>query len=227
MALAYLKNTDSGEIIAVEKPSARYDELTTDVVNAGVSGRNTPSNVPARWGEISLGGGSSAQVFEVTDLTIPAGTDWSNSEGHQLGQLTGLVEGHAIGFKFWFETLVDDADIAAGTQQHLLLMVSEVRSFYDTNNYAYFQASGSLRARTVADTSLGNQDGGLAVAMNDAEGGTQARLKAGASGTDLWQNEELVRGHAPPDPAYVGLYTDGPLPTDIHIVRARAAFLVI
>lgn len=94
MALKAYKHLTDGEVKIVVAGSAEETALLADTVkgasylqltSAGHSQEVAAAQDSALWEDVTsdLGsGGSSAEVFEVTDLLIPSGTDWS--EGHAV-----------------------------------------------------------------------------------------------------------------------------------------------
>src|SRR3954471_10768994 len=98
MALKAYKHLTDGEVKIVESGSAEETSLLADTVTGSsylqmTSTRHSQEVAAAQgtalWVDVtsdlgSGGGGSSAEVFEVTNLSVPSGTDWSVT-GHQIG----------------------------------------------------------------------------------------------------------------------------------------------
>lgn len=128
------------------------------------------------------------QIFEVTDLTIPAGTDWTVP--HEIGRFT--LEPHN------------------GLQAFVSLEISEPIEV------------GTLIFGTI---SLGGTGGTVST------GGNNMRLIAAGGVLPTGEVEDAYGfwgDYAPPDDGVIVAFgMADPSVADIHVVRARAAFLVL
>jgi hypothetical protein len=171
-------------------------------------------------------GGSSAQVFEVSDLLIPSGTDWSGL-GHALGSFeVDVAAGHAfkvflevdapVGADDIFVTISDDPDYSqasAMTEVHVT-GASDVWNLAN-NLFIYGVENGLLGAgptAALADIQALGWYSELGTYFRTSNSGGSRATHVSAGG---------------PVTVYADLHTSGPTAADITVVRARAAFLVI
>lgn len=148
-------------------------------------------------------GGSGAQVFEVAGLDVPAGTDWS-LDGHVLGELE-VPRGVAVVMSFYIEIdapLADGDDIYVGEWP----TPGQARGTNDWVAGLSTSEAPAIVSKAIAISTLPNIEGAV-VAINSFP-----RVKATPEVASVQQ---------------VGIFNGGPSVNPIHIVHARAAFLVI
>lgn len=142
---------------------------------------------------------AAAQVFEVTNLTIPAGTNWS--AGHELGTLT----------------LDGQPGVLVATYLELAATPVDILQFAAFNVLNYNTFDYSVPATLGVQVALGGTDrwtGFIGVEnLDDANHGFGLGPKSAPATF--------------PKTLHVGFITSGPTTADIIVVRARAAFLVI
>lgn len=162
-----------------------------------------------------------AQVFEVTDLLVPAGTDWSNL-GHHFGQVT-IVSG---GSMFCSMVLVLDAPLDPEGADELWFAAASGGPDWATNSARYkIELPGITGTEVWGFSSTFVPIYNPNVANNALADDTEFRLNL-----DPYQRAGGgIDFAAPPEDAIldIGLWSNAPFTSDITIVRARAAFLVI
>jgi hypothetical protein len=225
MALKAYKHLTDGEVKIVEAGSAEETSLLGDAVqgasyneltSTGKSHEVAAAQGTALWVDVTdeLGGGGGLptgmdyQVFEVTDLDIPSGTNWSDG-GNPLGSFTDLKFHNIISAKLTIELAADPADP--------LWLVTDDSGAWSTNvsAVAVKMIPGGLGGAT-----------GFPLETSDRQGN-----RGWGFAFDIMP---LLTGGYDPDPLpdpytlYTYLRTpSGATTADITVVKARAAFLIL
>lgn len=141
------------------------------------------------------------KVFEVTDLTIPAGTDWS--DGHVIGSFGITSPGLVL-------TLDLEIDVVTSPDELQLYAWGSDTSV----NAASFTSFGSAHADQTHQH--------RAAISLELLSGNLAPLSDGTNGYGYVASSAFVDGTL-----HVGFWTSGPTTADIHVVSAYASFLAI
>jgi hypothetical protein len=214
MALKAYKHLTDGEVKIVNEGSAEETSLLADTVtgssylqltSTGHSQEVAAAQGTALWVDVTsdLGsGGSSAQVFAVSDLTIPAGTDWSTT-GHVLGTV--------------------DLDPGASTLFTLYLELSAPLTDGDVIYIGEWPTPGNASGSNDYSVRIGSADTPKVVSQmfgwrNLPNLGLNPGVNASETRTTIT---------APGGTQQVGLFNDGASTHDITVVHARAVFLIL
>lgn len=169
--------------------------------------------------EVGLPTGMGYQVFEVTNLTIPAGTDWSAHGGPSLGSFV-ISPHNMVQAKLSIEFAPGNRAQLTDVQDQIILQLDE------TGDYATSELGWYLSAQ--ASGAGGN--GGKGVKGDVVWGSAVDGLDLNNQVPDIVP--PLLRGLGSdpiPDPFTLHVYvrTNAPTHHEAYIVRARAAFLVL
>jgi hypothetical protein len=144
-------------------------------------------------------GESGAIVFEVEDLLVPAGTDWS-TDGHVLGTVDVEAGQFVIGTFYLELEALPQSDDEIGLAEW-----PTPGEAYNSNDFGV-----SLSAANDSPVVRLWKTGNLVPATNMLLGGADDQSSPGSAGS-----------------VTVGLYSAGPTSEDITVVRARASFLLL